>query len=423
MRKVSCLLILLLAVLSVAAQTTKEEIFQNIYLAGGTYVPYWGGNGKLTPPPVGYEPFYMSHYGRHGSRFLMNDMYFNKTVPFMEKAAKEGKLTELGKQTLECIRKVMAYSKDKIGELSELGQQQHKDIATRMYRNFPQIFKDGSVIDARATDEHRAQESMEVACKQLQELNPHLVIHQSHNAEDLAFLRPREDTLPETPSEKVVDRRLNYVMDSLCSVPDIGAKMFVGKNTAKALGVKRQPFTMALFDITEDLQCLPELDVRFPEVFTKDELYTIWRGKNLQWTAWNGLHEGSHPHYKMMAGLVRNILDMADKAIAADKSGANLRYGHDKQLYPLAYLLGLDGVNQQIPAADYDQGQRYTANFRIVPMAANLQIIFYRKSGSSDILVKFLLNEQETHIPLATDRWPYYHWKDVRCFLQTRCVP
>ena len=59
--------------------------------------------------------------------------------------------------------------------------------------------------------------------------------------------------------------------------------------------------------------------------------------------------------------------------------------------------------------------------FRLIPMAANIQLVFYRKTApepaegpaSGDILVKFLMNETETSIPLATDCYPYYHWSDV----------
>jgi hypothetical protein len=46
-------------------------------------------------------------------------------------------------------------------------------------------------------------------------------------------------------------------------------------------------------------------------------------------------------------------------------------------------------------------------------MAGNIQLIFFRKQGSDDILVKFLMNENETSIPIDTDLYPFYHWSDV----------
>ena len=51
----------------------------------------------------------------------------------------------------------------------------------------------------------------------------------------------------------------------------------------------------------------------------------------------------------------------------------------------------------------------------------NLQMVFYRKDGDTkckDVLVKFLLNEQERLVPVLTPvEGPYYRWKDVRKFL------
>ena len=35
----------------------------------GVYYAYTYDNPARTPAPEGYEPFYISHYGRHGSRY------------------------------------------------------------------------------------------------------------------------------------------------------------------------------------------------------------------------------------------------------------------------------------------------------------------------------------------------------------------
>ena len=48
------------------AQTSKEEVFEDINKAGGVYYAYPVTESKNTLPPKGYEPFYISHYGRHG---------------------------------------------------------------------------------------------------------------------------------------------------------------------------------------------------------------------------------------------------------------------------------------------------------------------------------------------------------------------
>ena len=40
---------------------------------GGVYYAYPVTQTQLAEAPEGYEPFYISHYGRHGSRWLPND--------------------------------------------------------------------------------------------------------------------------------------------------------------------------------------------------------------------------------------------------------------------------------------------------------------------------------------------------------------
>ena len=40
---------------------------------GGVYYAYPATATELKEAPRGYEPFYISHYGRHGSRWLPND--------------------------------------------------------------------------------------------------------------------------------------------------------------------------------------------------------------------------------------------------------------------------------------------------------------------------------------------------------------
>jgi hypothetical protein len=57
----------------------------------------------------------------------------------------------------------------------------------------------------------------------------------------------------------------------------------------------------------------------------------------------------------------------------------------------------------------------YWVNYRIYPMACNIQLVFYRpKKGNGDILVKALLNEKEATMPVKTDTYPYYKWQDIR---------
>ncbi len=55
------------------AQTTKEEMFATIEKTGGVYWAYPLDIPQQTKAPKGYKPFYVSHYGRHSSRYLVSD--------------------------------------------------------------------------------------------------------------------------------------------------------------------------------------------------------------------------------------------------------------------------------------------------------------------------------------------------------------
>ncbi|MBR3726803.1 MAG: histidine-type phosphatase, partial [Prevotella sp.] len=54
------------------AQSPREDFKKNVFMSASNYYAYPGPEQhKLTPAPKGYEPYYISHYGRHGSRYLI----------------------------------------------------------------------------------------------------------------------------------------------------------------------------------------------------------------------------------------------------------------------------------------------------------------------------------------------------------------
>lgn len=48
--------------------------------AGSIYYAYPTPPEVSTPAPAGYEPFYISHYGRHGSRWMTADERYTEVV-------------------------------------------------------------------------------------------------------------------------------------------------------------------------------------------------------------------------------------------------------------------------------------------------------------------------------------------------------
>ena len=413
MKKIFLLLPLLMATLYSSAQVTREEMMKNICQAAGTYYPYWGGKAKLTPAPEGYQPFYISHYGRHGSRYLTKHDSYHKLIPLLEKAQEKGVLTSQGKKTLKQMKKAYSYAKGKSGQLSILGGRQHEGIAQRMGKNFPEVFQSGCFVDARSTQVGRCQESMAHFCGQLKKDFPYLDISQQSNREDYYFMANRTDSVKSVPASKAIKEGAYAFRNKMRSTPDPWPRLISDPAFIKKYVKDKSAYNMYLFDIVTNMMCHPEQGIRFSGEFTKEELFCLWQAKNIQWTISTGTIDGVTPRYQRIYGLIRNFIVWADEVIAQGTRGASLRFGHDSFVYPLAYALHLDHCDD-VPQGNYEELYRHMANFKIIPMAGNVQLIFYRKPGSDDILVKFLLQEEEKHIPVPTDVWPYYHWNDVR---------
>ena len=132
MKRFVFLTVLCCLVLGMRAQTAKEEIFADVHRSAANYYAYPEPTVEQTAPPAGYKPFYLSHYARHGSRFLINPDDYEKPLAVMREADENGVLTELGKKTLCVLDSVSRMAKSRYGELTPLGARQHKGIAERM---------------------------------------------------------------------------------------------------------------------------------------------------------------------------------------------------------------------------------------------------------------------------------------------------
>lgn len=104
------------------AQTARDEIRNNVCLSASNYLAYPGpSQKKLTPAPKGYSPFYISHYGRHGSRYLISPDDYDVPVRVLARADSLGKLTPLGKDVLRRVTMLRDEAAGRLGELTELG--------------------------------------------------------------------------------------------------------------------------------------------------------------------------------------------------------------------------------------------------------------------------------------------------------------
>ena len=66
------ILLLLLCAIPASAQSIREAVYADLNKAGGVYYMMPVTAYAVTAPPKGYEPIYLSHYGRHGARYLLH---------------------------------------------------------------------------------------------------------------------------------------------------------------------------------------------------------------------------------------------------------------------------------------------------------------------------------------------------------------
>lgn len=400
---------------NILAQSAKEEIDNNIRLTASNYLAYRGPQKQLTKVPKGLKPFYISHYGRHGSRYLIGDNDYNIPLNTLSKAEKDGKLTPLGQETLGKVRTLVFRAQRRHGELTPLGHQQHRDIARRMYERFPEVFAGNVHVDAKSTVVIRCILSMENELQQLMLLNPQLQISQDASEYDMPYMNHGDKVLnAQKDVTRVQMEYLTYFKKNFDYKPLI-ERLFTNVAYVES-NFDVYEFVSRLFRLASNIQSTESRhDTSLYNAFTNDELYRLWQVAN----AWWYLHYGPAPQNGgtqpfSQRYLLKNIIEKADSAIALPKPGATLRFGHETMVMPLTCLLGLNGHDRQI--ADIGQlEQQGWVNYRIFPMAANIQFVFYRKdSNDKDVLVKVLLNEDEATLPIASDMAPLYHWKDVR---------
>ena len=94
-----------------------------------------------TKAPKGFKPFYISHYGRHGSRYEQNSTFARRAMEGFAYLDSLGLLTETGKALYADVDAVVEAHKGMEGSLTPRGAREHQMLAQRMVARFPAVFK------------------------------------------------------------------------------------------------------------------------------------------------------------------------------------------------------------------------------------------------------------------------------------------
>jgi len=418
-----------IACLTLNATTPRTQVISNFDRSASNHYGYPYGIDvelpALTAAPAGYEPFYIDHYGRHGSRWLTNGKTYYRPVQELTKAKSAGQLNLQGERLLKVLTLVNEASQQRAGDLTDVGAEQHQQIAERMYNNFPSAFKGNACVDAKSTIFIRCILSMQNETMVLRSLNPALRINTDASYHDMHYMGwgYGEDTLA-NDLRKSVDHIVNDMYPQYIH-PERFVAQLVKDPTWAAANIDGLQLMRDVFDIAGSLQGHHQFeDISLYNYFSGDEIFELWRLKNIYWYIhWANAPQNGNRMPFIERALLRDMIQKADDAIATGQNGASLRFGHETCVLPLACLMEIDNVNYSCD--DLNTLHEHWQDYNTVPKACNIQMVFYRPVGTTgnqvdNILVKVLFNEHEAVLPATPVQGPYYRWSDLKRYYERK---
>ncbi|MFI3240280.1 MAG: hypothetical protein R3Y22_06800 [Bacteroidales bacterium] len=381
--------------------------------------------GSLKPYPIPTEeyvinpdtltPIFINHLGRHGSRYQAGSYFTMVLYKHFQVADSLNSITPLGEQFKLVIEEVIDRTGNRWGALSDLGIAEHQGIAERMYHNYEDLLK-CSTIKAEATKSPRAIQSMFSFTHRLTELSNaiELTTTSGHcNTPELMYFEESAayiDYIKGDDWKKVYNK---YVKEILPTEP---IKRLLGAN---------YPFTpellndLALYEyyLITGMESM-QMEFDYTPYMSLEELNSLWSIFSLRQYLQRTASTVSDIPADIAAPLLMDIVAVGDSVVNGRLDiQAQLRFAHAETLMPLFSLLRLD--NCYYKTHYFDTVANHWCDFQVVPMSANLQII-YLKSDSGEMYVRFDMNE----IPIILPGYNsvYNKWKDVRAYLLT-CLP
>ena len=410
--------ILLMTLLAMASGAQNNDVLDQLKAnprkAYGNDCPYLFEDAPQTKAPKGYMPFYISHYARHGSRYNWSSKLYKDLDTLLTTAHEKQLLTPEGETFYQRFIAVKEELMTGVGELTQLGWEQHQGIARRMYNQFSEVFKKGGNVLAVSSLSGRCVLSMSAFCQELVQCNPKIEIREQSSRFTLDAVVPTDRQNPhkhDYPKAKprYEENRSQFKSDNTL-VDKVMARTFTSTE-----GLPGDTFKNA-YVLIDFYKTLPSINYEgmMGNLITDDELVSLWESSNL------GSYTWVFTDKYVTIPILQDIIQKADAVVAGSSDHlADLRFGHDSFIGPLTVLMGINGADLD-PEDPYEVKNCYQ-NWETCK-ACNIQLVFYRgKQGRNDILIKCLLNGKEARLPVPTTQAPYYTWSDFRDFYLKRC--
>ena len=400
------------------AQGSRDEIGMEPRRAGGTFYVYdYEHPAAMTPAPKGYKPFYISHFARHGARYCNGE--YNTLYGCLSQAAEQDLLTEEGKRFYSRFNAFYEKVKLRKGNLTGIGQAQHRAMATHMRERFPEVFEGPTHVEAASTESARVIMSMWSCLNTLSTLDEDLDVQADASAAHCSWLQP---SLPSNPyykkeyfrAKKEMRKAAAEYFRKTAPCEEIAGRFF--KDVAaleETLKTPCQDFANALLGMVSDTYCLDTDQGLFDDLLSPEESYLIWKGAAPGFALSLGNVRGSGCLTRDYACFtLEEMIEKAREDIGDGKTRLRLRFGHDGGIAPLIAFLNINGCGE--PITSFDEAGEIFPNYT-VPMGCSVQLVFFRNKKGS-ILLKVLLNETEASLPFPAVAGPYYSWEDFQAY-------
>ena len=367
--------------------------------------------GQMSKAPAGYKPFYISHYGRHGSRYAWNSKTYTLIKEVFDKAREKNLLTPYGAEFAEKYDAFYKVPYINAGDLVPMGYDQHLAIGTFTYEQFPQVFKGRKKVDALSSTGQRCIVSMGAFTLGLKSGNPKLCMRLRSDHVGMGIIAPPsapKDILRHFKGEedKVSLEGVEEFFIRTSGYQEVLDKLFTDSSFLEKFKGGATKFLSELWSLYCGYHNY-EPSPLFDDLLTQEQVLKFWEADN-----YLSCISDVTSRYATIP-LLEDIIGKAEDSFEDPNRAAHLRFGHDYILEGLVTLLNINNLGT-IPEKAED-AKYWFQNYNI-PMAATLLFVFY-KNKAGDILFKLVLNENEATLPdLTPVSGNYYRWSDFRAY-------
>jgi hypothetical protein len=404
------------------AQSSLESVKQDPEKAAALYYVYdYKADPVLPAAPKGYKPFYISHFGRHGARYALDE--YDSLAVWLDKASVADVLTGSGKKFKSLYDPFYGTVKNCRGNLTGLGKDQHRTIAARMVRRFPEVFRGDTHVEATSTDVPRVIMSMWSFLSSLQSLDRSISIDADASSKYASWLQPLSSANPYTivgrpRHNEASEEALEKYFYEVVPCDGIIGKFFKTPDALESvLNTNPFDFILKLHAVISSTRCLDSDRTVFDGILTPEEYSAIWKAVCARHFVRLANYEGSGnltPDYS--AFTLEQIIETADSDISSGNTQLRLRFGHDSGIMPLLVFMDINGFGRS--TSSFDEGIEILPDYT-VPMGCSVQFVFFR-NRSGNVLVQVLLNEKEVYLPVRAAEGSFYSWTDIKDFYLPR---